>query len=32
MQAQYDLWRAKKKRQPTVRPFPHVAEQITSVT
>jgi len=27
MQAQYDLWRAMKNRQPVVRPFPHVAEQ-----
>jgi plasmid maintenance system antidote protein VapI len=27
MQAQYDLWRAKKNRQPMVRPFPHVTEQ-----
>jgi|ERR1700689_2932045 antitoxin HigA-1 len=32
MQAQHELWRARKSRQPTVRPFPHVAEQLTSVT
>lgn len=25
MQAQYDLWRARRRRQPTVRRFPHVA-------
>jgi antitoxin HigA-1 len=30
MQAQYDLWRARKNRQPIVRPFPHVAEQLLS--
>jgi len=27
MQTQYDLWRAKRSRQPAVRRFPHVAEQ-----
>ena len=27
MQTQYDLWRARRSRQPVVRPFPHVAEQ-----
>ena len=26
MQTQYDLWRAKRSRQPVVRRFPHVAE------
>jgi len=26
MQAQYDLWRAKRSRQPVVRKFPHVVE------
>ena len=26
MQAQYDLWRAKRSRQPVVRKFPHVTE------
>ena len=31
MQAQFDLWRAKKNRQPTVRPFPHVAKQRASM-
>jgi plasmid maintenance system antidote protein VapI len=25
MQAQYDLWRAKRSRQPVVRKFPHVS-------
>ena len=31
MQAQHDLWRAKRHRQPTVRRFPHVAEQQRSL-
>ena len=26
MQAQYDLWQARQRRQPVVRPLPHVAE------
>jgi len=26
VQAQYDLWKAKEKRQPTVRRFPHVVD------
>jgi len=26
VQTQYDLWRAKRSRQPVVRRFPHVAE------
>jgi addiction module HigA family antidote len=26
MQMQYDLWQAQKKKQPKIRPFPHVAK------
>jgi plasmid maintenance system antidote protein VapI len=26
MQMQYDLWQAQKKKQPKIRPFPHVVK------
>ena len=27
MQVQYDLWRARKSKQPKIRPFPHVSRK-----
>ena len=30
MQAQYDLWRARRARQPAVRRFPHLTESVQS--
>jgi addiction module HigA family antidote len=30
MQAQYDLWRARRGRQPAVRRFPHLTESVQS--
>ena len=31
MQAQYDLWQARQKRQPSIRRFPHLAQRPSSI-